>query len=331
MANNKNYKKSLNQQIENKLSTMLHNGVGTSKKEAKADGTIKDKIFSYNTYNTYLKQCKHFSSWMKINHPEVTNLKKAKRFIFDYLKAQEKKENISAWTIHTKAKALGKLYGITQESKSFYLCPKRERKNIKRSRTDAIRDKHFSKTNNDELIKFCQGTGLRRTELTELRGGCLIHKSQLQPWLNKNPNPTRAKLVSDALRFKHSDYFILTKGKGGKYRFAPIIGENRDNIVDRIAHTPKGEKVWQYVNTNADIHSYRSDYATTLYKDYARPIESIPYDRVDTLGRKRQSEVYHCRKDEKGKKLDRVAMVTASKALGHNRVEVIANNYLRGL
>lgn len=37
------------------------------------------------------------------------------------------------------------------------------------------------------------------------------------------------------------------------------------------------------------------------------------------------------RKDESGKKLDKKAMFLCSKALGHNRIEVVANNYIRGL
>lgn len=48
-------------------------------------------------------------------------------------------------------------------------------------------------------------------------------------------------------------------------------------------------------------------------------------------GRWFQSEVYTCRKDEAGKKLDKTAMLVCSKALGHNRIEVVANNYIRGL
>ena len=56
------------------------------------------------------------------------------------------------------------------------------------------------------------------------------------------------------------------------------------------------------------------------------------YDRVNKgTGRKFQSDVYTCRKDESGKKLDKKAMLICSKALGHNRIEVVANNYIRGL
>ena len=133
--------------------------------------------------------------------------------------------------------------------------------------------------------------------------------------------------------FPDQDYFIHHRtDKNGRSRFAPIIGKHKADIINRMGKTAPNEKVWLNVPTNADIHGYRSDYATTLYKMYARPIEAIPYDKVNKgTGKKYQSEVYVCRKDEAGKKLDKVAMQMASKALGHNRLEVIANNYLRGL
>ena len=58
----------------------------------------------------------------------------------------------------------------------------------------------------------------------------------------------------------------------------------------------------------------------------------IPYDRVNKgSGRKYQSEVYICRKDEAGRKLEKAAMLVCSKALGHNRISVVADNYIRGL
>ena len=92
------------------------------------------------------------------------------------------------------------------------------------------------------------------------------------------------------------------------------------------------EKIWQHVSSNADIHGYRAEYATILYKQYARKIEEIPYDRINKgTGKRFQGDVYTCRKDESGRKLDRAAMAKCSKALGHNRVCVVADNYLRGL
>lgn len=141
-------------------------------------------------------------------------------------------------------------------------------------------------------------------------------------------------VLKDALaQFPQQDYFIHHRGdKGGRERYSPIIGDHKDQIIERMRNTEPDQKVWQHVPGNADIHGYRGDYATAVYRMYARPIEEIPYDRVNKgTGKRFQSGVYTCRKDEKGKKLDKKAMMKASKALGHNRLEVVANNYIRGL
>jgi len=58
---NKKYQKDLTQQINDRLTKMLHDGEGKSKKEAIEDGTERSKIFSYSTYESYFKHCKYFS------------------------------------------------------------------------------------------------------------------------------------------------------------------------------------------------------------------------------------------------------------------------------
>ena len=63
--------------------------------------------------------------------------------------------------------------------------------------------------------------------------------------------------LADALSvFPEQDFFIHhRKDKGGRYRFAPVIGKDKHKIIDRMKGTPDGEKVWRYVSSNADIHS----------------------------------------------------------------------------
>jgi hypothetical protein len=96
--------------------------------------------------------------------------------------------------------------------------------------------------------------------------------------------------------------------------------------------TPSNERVWIHVPSGMDVHAYRADYAGALYKAHARRIEDIPKDRINKgTGRLYSSEVYNCRKDERGKKLDKRAMLLVSKALGHNRLNVAADFYLRNL
>lgn len=336
---NKAYVKDLHQQAYARLTEMQ--AFGTSKKESVANGNAKDKIFSYKTYEAYWKHTKYFIKYIQANHPECTTLKAAKQYMNEWLQMRTD-EGKSAWTIHLEAKALGKLFGIDPTDEQYFQPPKRERQKITRSRVDRVRDKHFSKSNNDELIKFCKGTGLRRSELLDLRGKDLISRaeiedeiSRLEKQQNETHDPNRERwldMLRDTRMFK-SEYFTHVRcGKGGRVRMSPIIGANAEQIIERMRNTAPEEKVWQHVSENADIHGYRAEYATAIYKAHARAIEDIPYDRVNKgTGRKFQGDVYVCRKDEAGCKLDKAAMLICSKALGHNRISVVADNYIRGL
>ena len=336
---NKAYSKDLHQQAYDRLTGMQ--AFGESKKEAVANGTEKEKIFSFNTYKSYRKHTKYFIKYIKENHPECTTLKSAKKYVNEWLQTRVD-QGLSAWTVQLEAKAMGKLYGISPDDENYFKPPKRNREDIKRSRGDRVRDKHFSKTNNDELIKFCKGTGLRRAELGELRGKDLVTREEIEaeisqlesrPAAELTPADTKRLEMLQDTRLFEGDYFThVRNGKGGRERMSPIIGPNTEQIVERIKSTPAEEKVWQHIHQSADIHGYRAEYATIIYKAKARAIEEIPYDRVNRgTGRKYQSEVYTCRKDEAGRKLDKAAMLVCSKALGHNRIEVVANNYIRGL
>lgn len=255
---------------------------------------------------------------------------------------QRADQGLSAWTVQLEAKALGKLYGISPDDENYFKPPKRNREDIKRSRGDRVRDQHFSKANNDELIKFCRGTGLRRMELENLRGKDLVSREQIEAEITRIEGipegqrtaalTKRLEMLQDTRMFQEGYFVHVRNGKGGRERLSPIIGKNAERIIERIRETPAKEKVWQFVHQCADIHSYRADYATAIYKAHARKIEEIPYDKINRgTGRRYQGDVYVCRKDEAGKKLDKAAMLVCSKALGHNRVEVVANNYIRGL
>ena len=336
---NKKYYKDLHQQAYDRLTGMQ--AFGESKKEAIANGTDGQKIFSFNTYQSYWKHTKYFIAYVKEKHPDCTTIKKAKKYVNEWLQTRAD-QGLSAWTVQLEAKALGKLYGISPEDEDYFNPPKRNREAIKRSRGDCVRDKHFSVTNNDELIKFCKGTGLRRSELGALKGGDLITREKIEREINHlygipqqkrtQIDEKRLSILLDTRLFDSNYYIYVRNGKGGRERISPIVGKNAGQIVERIQNTPDNEKVWQHVHQSADIHGYRAEYATAIYRAHARPIEEIPYDKVNKgTGRGYQSDVYTCRKDESGKKLDKKAMLICSKALGHNRIEVVANNYIRGL
>jgi len=299
MARNREKIGSLTHQVKKALDEKL--AIGQSKHLDKLNGGIQDKIYSWSTYKSYMKHNNYFVKWAKEVHGSRT-LEECRTHIDEWL-SKRAEDGLSAYTQKLEASALAKMYGCS--TKDFVKTEVRHRANISRSRGEKIRDKHFSETRNKEFVDFCKSTGLRRAEIQALTG--------------------------DKLKFKEGKpYIVVDKGsKGGRYREVPVIGDKKA-VIEKMQSVGNG-KVFEKIPNGADIHGYRSEYANSLYQSIARPIENIPYDKVnDGSGKAYQSEVYHCRGDLKGVKYDKVAMLDVSRALGHNRISVIAGHYIRG-
>lgn len=276
-------KKSLIRQVQERLDSML--AIGESKYEDKKTDLTKGKIYSWGTYKAYLQQCCQFVRYCKDNH-HCKNLTDCRQYVGEWM---ESRKDLSAYTQKLSASALCKLYGESLEE--LGIATKRAaRSQITRSRGAAKRDAHFSEQKNADFVEFCRSTGLRRSEVTKLRGDQLIERD--------------------------GEYCIETTGKGGRFRVITICG-NVELVIGKMKEAGTG-KVWKKVPQNADIHSYRADYASRIYLKYARPIEEIP-----------RKDRYVCRKDKAGIVYDRKAMLETSRALGHNRVDVVAQHYLR--
>ena len=290
---NKNYRKDLKTQMHERLTAMLSAGEGTSKHEAEKDGTAAEKIFSYSTFHDYKKHVKYFIDYIQEHHPECTTLKAARRYVTEYLQyrvdqTDSQGNHLSASTITLDRASLNKLFGITPDDPDFFQAPKRRRQDYTRSRLPAERDKHFSEANNAEFIAFCRGTGCRRQVIEKLEGRDFYTREMMEDAVSAlqaktvllPEDKTDLADLKDALSvFPDQEYFLHHRNdKGGRARYAPIIGPAAAQIVERMQATGANEKVWQHVPTNADIHAYRSDYATAVYRLYARPIEEIPYD-----------------------------------------------------
>lgn len=112
----------------------------------------------------------------------------------------------------------------------------------------------------------------------------------------------------------------IKKGsKGGKTRDAIIMGatqEETDYVVSLFKAAGK-MKLLPKISSAYDNHHYRAEYAKRLYQHYARTIDDIP-----------KKDCYIMRKDRAGEILDKQAMRKVSTAMGHNRIDVIALNYL---
>lgn len=287
MARNREKIGSLTRQIQVALDDKL--AIGQSKHLDKIKGITQDKIYSWDTYRSYMKHCNYFTAYCKEKYGSKT-LNECKPHINEWLKSRSEK-GLSAYTQKLEASALAKMYGCS--TKDFIKTDVRHRADITRSRGEKIRDKNFSEIRNKELVDFCKSTGLRRAELKALTGDKLIQKD--------------------------GQYYIKVDvgSKGGRYRESPVVGDIQ--LVVNKMQSVGINKVFNKIPNGADIHSYRSHYCTTVYKLHERDISSLD-----------PSERYCCRGELKGTWYDKKAMKIASEALGHNRISVIAEHYIRG-
>jgi integrase len=287
MARNREKLTSLTRQVQTALDNKL--AIGQSKHLDKMRGTAQDKIYSWETYRSYMKHNNYFVAYCKEQYTCKT-LEQCRPYVDEWLKLRSE-NGLSAYTQKLEASALAKMYGCS--TRDFIKTDVRHRVDISRSRGEKARDYHFSEERHKDLVEFCRSTGLRRAELKALTG--------------------------DKLLEKEGQYYIKVDAgsKGGRYREAPIVGDVQ-SVINRMNSVGTG-KVFDKIPNGADIHSYRSNYCTSVYKAHERDVKTLE-----------RSEVYCCRGDLKGTWYDKKAMEVASNALGHNRISVIAEHYIRG-
>lgn len=279
----------LKYQINNKLQSIFV--PGESRHQAKNDGTYIEKIYSVRSFKNYREWCNNFANYVGKYHPDCRKIEDAKIYVDDYIQ-KIREEGKSPYTQKSYLSALRKLYNDDFEEVK---TDKRCRANIVRSRSYNISNRKFSETKNADFIHFCQHTGLRRSEVERLHGGCVSLHSDGHYYINQ------------------------VKGKGGKVRDVRILNDDID-VINKIMNTSADHLVWGIVSNHANIHGWRADYAEALYKSVCRDVDALP-----------RSEVYHCQRDMLGVNLDREAMRIVSNSLGHNRLNVIAENYLYNL
>lgn len=291
-------KKSLILQVKEMLDSKL--AIGQNKHAAKAAGTYRQYIYSWGTYRTYLQQCCQFVRWCKEQarqdgSRQPRTLEDCREYVVRYI--QHLQQEYSAYTQKLVLSALCKLYGeYPAERHPFGLQEMpgaRHRADITRSRENVERDRHFSEKNNRDIVTFCKCTGLRRSELQQIRGIDLDDNSLM----------------------------VYRGTKGGRVRIVPLCGSDAEvETVKRLAAAAGNNKIFPHISSAMDVHHYRSVYCKRIYLQYARPADQIP-----------PADRYYCRNDLKGIIYDKKAMLQASHALGHNRISVIAGHYLQHL
>lgn len=292
-----NKKTKLRKALKDTLKEKWVSGKGVSRHAMKLqNGGYSPYIHSYNTYKTYAAQCDHFADWCYINDYRFLNNKidnMVKRYI-DTLK----RSNKSAWSIQTALCAISK--ALDRPVKSWNIdLPQRKREDIKRSRLVSSGDSHINLANYTDLIMFCKCFGLRKQKELEV-----LQVKDIEIFENTNGKQMRVQVAS---------------GKGGKARTVPFCGSDaeKEKILSWLQDKDPESLAFPHIPGRLDVHSYRADYARRLYDSVKRPIEGLDWH-----------ECYICRKDKKGERYDRKALLEVSRALGHNREDVVVNHYM---
>ena len=292
---------------EVKIALQKMESFGQSKYHDKLSGDTQGKIYSFSTARAYNRDCQRFATYVAENSPtgRNTSLQDAFKYAKEYI-AKENASEKSPYTIKAERSALAKLYQCKAEE--LGTVRERSRENITRSRERTVvsektgkiiknqstRAGRFSEKNHAAEVAFARGTGMRRSEMEQVRGNQLHQRAD-------------------------GSYYIRMVGnqcKGGREREIPVRGDV-DRIVEMCRAADSG-KVFESVPAHMDVHHYRSEYASNLYNELARVPGEIP-----------KEDRYCCRNDLKGVWYDKPAMKEVSEALGHSRISVIAEHYLR--
>lgn len=301
----KQHSKKIDKQIERVLRDKFRQG--ESRHEAKKNDlnyepfkvSIKT-IHSNTTMNNYRQVSNEFADWCIKEHKinKYTLLTELKPLAKEYLKYREK-NGYKLATIKRDRAGLGKLFGERIEYK-----PKADNE-FSRSRHQVVRDKNFNEKHHEDLCNIAYGTGLRRHEI--------------------------AKLTAKSFSKEGNRLYFETKGKGGRYRKALVLPEYVEKIERFLETKRDSDKLFNNVNSNADIHSMRRNYATSLYNNIVKD-EDLRNDVAKLYPNRShfetvKSEYYSTRSGRhfEGRRDD---IYLISQSLGHNRLNDTIKHYL---
>lgn len=243
-----------------------------------------DKIYSYATYRTYFVVCMNYVDWLRGRY-RCLYIDDARQYVPEYLQWRID-QHLSAHTIKKEASALAKLYQCSYLDFGVDL-PKRHRADRVLHR-NADRAEEYAKQY-PELAEYCKATGLRRSEIRELK-------------------------IGDTYRDASGQVIVhVAQGKGGRERYVVALSDVALQMEEDAAAAGR-ERVFSKLPSRATIHMWRQEYARRVYAIFARPLEQIP-----------RKERYYCRAELKGTVFDKRAMKTVSLMLGHSRLGVVVS------
>ena len=270
---------------------------------AKVDG-----VFSIKTMETYRKAMETFAVWAAEHG--CKNAKQVTQELAGQYLQERQAAGLSAWSVSRDMAAINKTMGYNLTKAELGLSERRL-SDITRSRNMTANDKRDFTAYSDQ-IALARACGCRRQSVTAITANDCIRND-------------KGLVVG-----------VRVVEKGGKERVAPVLNaykEELTKVVERAtsAHADQSEPLFARYDSHIDNHSFRAEYANQL-------IQQLEQEQANGQpwfgGDLRKEDYINLRGTDKaigatykGHPTDVVAAVSG--ALGHNRLDVVVNHYLR--
>lgn len=316
---------SLNYQIDSKLNSITR--LGTSKVAARQRQETSI-IVSSKTRETYQSSAHTTARRIQARHPDCKTLERLEEYYPEDLKMRAdlvRKGKLSADTLVSERAAMSKLFDRSGPSWNVSI-PLRSRASITRSRNPekVTTEKYLDKEKYADSLDISHSLGNRRCEFATLQKSKIIKGEIIEGWKIATAADVKANRIHEMFE---GDVIVNVTGKGGKNRWIACEGDP-DKLLNLLnTRAAKNENGFVFekdanhklidIPDKCDFHGRRRDYAKRQYK------KAEAWCLAHGLTRE-----YHMQGDKVGIIFNAAALGICSNLLGHNRLNVVANNYL---
>ena len=203
------------------------------------------KIHSYTTRDVYQQHVLKYAKWVEETYHTTRPADLdtyADAWVSQYLR-EGIVQGRSPSTLYTQRSALRLFFG--PHIAAAVELPRRKRKEITRSRVPVAQDAHFQPRNWPEHVLFARATGLRRSEMRDLR-------------------------VGEVTMDQHGQLLVhVRNGKGGKARDVAVLERYKEDVLLLIKDRHPDEHLFARMPKNMDVQSYRRASAQERYQQHA--------------------------------------------------------------
>jgi hypothetical protein len=297
MSKIKNLKIQFNQILDSKIRIGMkrHDAkeVYRSKLEAlgeKPHNLKTEYIHSVKTAAVYREVVNKFGKWIKTNYPDVWNAKDISKVTKEVCYAYLKEQQGEGKSAWTISRDMAALNKILDLG-----LTKIEGDLKKRSLKDIKRSRYGTNTRISKALSKANEDQIIIAKATGMRRSSMT-KIKMYDFIFNNNLPVGITLIE----------------KGGKVRIAPILKSYELEVQKILTSKNSKDQIFKYYSKKIDNHSFRAEYASKRYIE---------------LRESRKTMGVSINNDFRGYDSSIIAQI--SKDLGHNRLNIVVEHYLR--